>query len=92
MSDLVSRIWDQASRGVDMRTAEGRAAVDRTLKAALARIPDQGERQHAASLLRDRRWGAFRRQGHSARDLAAIAARVDLLERLVAELRAGHTP
>ncbi len=75
MNDIASEIWKAAVPGEYPATAEGRADVDRNLKAALDRIDDQGIRDHAAYIIRATRIAAMRGETRFAKRLRQLSPR-----------------
>lgn len=83
---VAETLWRAArARGDDLNTAQGRAALDRRLRAGLDAIGDPSLRQHAAEMLRRMRhveFGGvpFDTAVSLAEALLALRARVEALE------------
>lgn len=91
--DLVAEIWERHA-DADLKRAEGRTLLDRALKRELGRIDDPGLRNHCAAMLRARRSALYRperdwRMEKLERRQCALEARIELLERRMAELGNG---
>ena len=56
---LVDLLWDREIEGKVFDSPERRATLDRALRAAIARIPDESTRAHYADAIRDKRRGLF---------------------------------
>lgn len=58
--DIVNVIWDSAiEAGDNLATAEGRTALDKRLRAALAGLEDADLRRTAADMIRVRRMATY---------------------------------
>ncbi|MDO5658103.1 MAG: DNA primase [Paracoccus sp. (in: a-proteobacteria)] len=56
---LVDLLWQRATEGQDFDSPERRAALDKILRDAIARIPDDSTRHHYSEALRERRYALF---------------------------------
>lgn len=82
MTDIAKEIWTRCIEQeppLDLKTAEDRARLDRSLRGELTAIADEHLRSHVAEILRGLRRRAF---GHldGEPDLRAVIARVQAIE------------
>ncbi|SEH66299.1 DNA primase [Paracoccus alkenifer] len=56
---LVELLWRRETEGRVFDSPERRAALDRAIEAAVARIPDPATREHYTRELKNRRWALF---------------------------------
>ncbi|MEM1340858.1 MAG: DNA primase [Pseudomonadota bacterium] len=57
---MVALLWRRETEGKTFDTPERKAALDQTLRQAIARIPDPSVRHHYGQAINDLRWQAFR--------------------------------
>lgn len=68
---LVDLLWSRETEGQRFDSPERKAALDRRLQEAIARIPDELTRRHYTEEIRRKRWGLFgKRAGSEARTRA----------------------
>ncbi|RJL07680.1 DNA primase, partial [Paracoccus siganidrum] len=62
---LVDLLWSRETEGQRFDSPERKAALDRRLQEAIARIPDELTRRHYAEEIRRKRWELFGKRGGS---------------------------
>ncbi|MBL8560973.1 MAG: DNA primase [Gemmobacter sp.] len=65
---MVTLLWKRETEGQDFDSPERKAALDKRLRAALARIQDPSIRSHYGEDIKELRWSLFRRGRRPARD------------------------
>jgi hypothetical protein len=78
---IAAEIWRTARAGGDMETAQGRAQIDRNVRARLAEITDADLRNHAAEIIRQKRRATYFKQNRTIED------RLDEIEDLLIAIR-----
>ena len=87
---IAQEIWDRCRPGADLVTAQGRAALDRALRAEMGKIEDASLRSHAGAVLARLRAEAF--QVAADRHMApAVVVRLEYLEARCAWLESQMT-
>ena len=57
---MVDLLWARATKGQTFDSPERRAALDKTLRTAIARIEDASVKHHYAQAIKDKTWALFR--------------------------------
>ena len=56
---MVDLLWSRETEGRNFDSPERKAALDKALREAIARIPDESTRNHYAAAIREKRWDLF---------------------------------
>jgi len=64
---MVDLLWQRETEGGNFDSPERRAALDKTLRAAIGRIADPHIRNHYGAAIKDMRWALFNPRGGAAR-------------------------
>jgi len=76
---VAREMWDRLKAGYNVNTAQGRTALDRALRAEIAKIEDDDLRAHCGEMIRRWRKEAYD-LGEPWEKITALTARVDALE------------